>query len=478
MKLLRGMDAMFLYSETPNVHTHTLKIGVLDVSHFGGKFTFELFRQLLWLRLHLLEPLRYRLVEMPLRLHHPVWMENAEVDLDYHVRRVRVAGPGTRRELDLVIDQIASTPLDRHRPLWVMYFVEGLADNSVAVVVKIHHAVADGVASANLLARAMHFTATAEDERDPAPVGAAPETRQLLAAACGARVRQFARLPRLIRQTAEGIWRLRQATKRRSRHPELAGRFSPAPTFFNHKLSPGRRYASTTLALADVKQTGKQAGITINDLVLTVAAGALRELLLRYDGRADRPLIASVPTSLSTDPDRVCGNEVGALNVSLPVQVDDPLQRVKLTSLGTAIAKEDTNLLGPALIASWMEYLPPAIAPALFRWLANRTTRSKLQNLTISNVPGPKERGHVGGTMLREFYSIGPLLPGSAMNITVWSYVDQLNISVLTDDATLRDPHEVTDAMIHAFIEIRRAVGISGALTTVDSAMGAAEAIA
>jgi WS/DGAT/MGAT family acyltransferase len=472
------MDAMLLYTETPNVHTHTLKIGVLDVSRFDGEFSFDLLRQLLWRRLHLLEPLRYRLAEVPLRLHHPVWVPNSAVDLDYHLRRVSVDCPGGRRELDRLTGEVAGTQLDRSRPLWQMYVVEGMADGCIPVIVKMHHALADGVASANLLARMMQFTATAEEEREPAPPGSLPAPARLLAAAVRDHATQLLRLPRLIAQTVTGVWRLRQAAKRRGPDPQLAAWFSPAPTFFNHTLSAGRRYASATLALADIKQTSKQLGITINTLVLAISAGALRELLLRYDGRADRPLTASVPASLNITPNRVIGNELGVLNVSLPVQVDDPIERIKVAMLGAAIAKENFNLLGPQLIASWEDYLPPAVAPRLFGWLSRRDEQSKLQNLTISNVPGPRERGRVGGAMLREFYSVGPLLAGSAMNITVWSYVDQLNISVLTDEVTMRDPHEVTDAMVHAFTEIRGAAGLSKELTELDTAMGSAEAIA
>ncbi|MEO6793235.1 MAG: wax ester/triacylglycerol synthase family O-acyltransferase [Mycobacterium sp.] len=476
MKRLRGMDALLLYSETPNVHTHTIKIGVIDVSYFNGVFTFELFRDLLWRRLHLLEPFRYQLVDVPLHLHHPVWLEHAPIDLDYHLRRVALPSPGGRRELDRVTGEIASTPLDRHRPLWEMYIVEGLADGSVAVIVKIHHTLADGVASANLLARAMQFTATPEDEREPVPPNAPPSAVRLLGLAGIDHLRRIIALPRLLGQTGEGVWRLRRAAKRRGRHPQLAGRFSPAPTFLNHTLSPGRHFASATLSLADIKATSKHLGIKINDLVLATAAGALRELMLRYDGRADRPILASVPASLGTNPDRLSGNELGALNVSLPVQVDDPLERVRLTALGAAFAKEDFTLLGPSLLGAWLEYLPPTLAPRLFRWLAMRKAQTLLQNLTISNVPGPRERGQVGGAMLREFYSVGPLVAGAGMNITVWSYVDQLNISVLTDDLTLHDAHEATDAMIHAFIEIRRAAGISEELTAVATAMPTAEA--
>ncbi|HLR98970.1 wax ester/triacylglycerol synthase family O-acyltransferase [Mycolicibacillus parakoreensis] len=477
MKRLHGMDALLLYTETPTVHTHTLKIGVLDVAQFDGEFDFEVLRGLLWRRLHLLEPFRYRLVAVPGRLHHPVWLENAALDIDYHVRRARVRAPGGRRELDALIGEIAGTALDRGRPLWEMHVVDGMADGSLPVIVKIHHVLADGVASANLLSRAMGFTGTAADERTPAPAASPPSAAALLLAAGRDHLRLIADLPRLVARAVTGVWRLWRATRARGPHPDLAGLLSPAPTFFNHTLTPQREFASATLALADVKQTGKQLGVTINELVLATTAGALRELLLRYDGRADRPLIASVPASLDRDPDRVVGNELGAMNVSLPVHVDDPLERVRLTVLGTGIAKEEFTLLGPELIASLLEYLPPALAPGMFGWLSRRAGGTTLQNLTVSNVPGPRERGSLGGAMLREFYSVGPLLAGSALNITVWSYVDQLNIAVLTDDRTVGDPHEVTDAMVHAFTEIRRAAGLPGELTAVTTALAAAPAV-
>src|SRR6202044_494369 len=158
VKRLNGMDAMLLYSETPNMHTHTLKVAIIDPSGGDADFSFDDFRRHLRRRLHLLEPLRYKLVDIPWRLHHPMWLENCDVDLDYHLRRVQVPAPGGGRELDAVIGEVASTPLDRSRPLWEFHFAEGLAGGRFALIGKIHHALADGVASVNLLARAMDLT--------------------------------------------------------------------------------------------------------------------------------------------------------------------------------------------------------------------------------------------------------------------------------------------------------------------------------
>ena len=284
------------------------------------------------------------------------------------------------------------------------------------------------------------------------------------------------KLPRLVSETATGVSRVRRRSKERGQHPDLARNFAPPPCFINHVVSPGRRFATAPLALSDVKETSKHLGVTLNDIVLATAAGALRRLLLRYDGRADAPLIAGVPVSFNTCQDRLVGNEFTYLTPSLPVHIDDPLERVRLTSVSTAIAKENNQLLGPTLLPAWLSYLPPALAPGVFRRQARRVESASVMNLTISNVPGPRERGDIEGATISEIYSVGPIVAGSGLNITVWSYVDQLAISVLTDDRTLDDPHEATDAMLEAFIELRSAAGLSADLTPVGTAMPLAAA--
>jgi diacylglycerol O-acyltransferase len=471
MKRLSGMDAMLLYSEAPEIHMHTIKIGILDVSGVDGGFTFELWRQDAYPRLLTLAPLRYQLVDIPLKLHHPMWRVNADIDVDYHLRRVSVPAPGGRRELDQVIGEIASTPLDRNHPLWVMYVAEGLVDGRVAVIHKVHHALADGVASANQMAKALDGASWGGRA---APVDSELATADLLRAAARDHVGQVRRTPKLIRQTAVGITRVRRRSRERGSHPDVARNFAPPPTFINHVVSPGRRFATAPLSLSDVKEVGKQLGVTINDMVLATAAGALRELLLHYDGSADAPLIAGVPASFNTSPDRLTGNEFSYMTPSLPVHISDPLERVRVTAMSANIAKENHQLLGPTLMAAWMAYLPPPLAPAAFRWQSKRLESSAVMNLSISNVPGPRELGHIEGATITEIYSVGPLVAGSGMNITVWSYVGQLNISVLTDDATVNDPHEVTEAMVKSFADIRAAAGFLSEPTPIGAVLPSA----
>jgi diacylglycerol O-acyltransferase len=474
MKRLGGWDAMLLYSETPNVHMHTIKVAVVDAAHLRGEYDFDRFRRTVRRRMHTLEPLRYQLVDVPLKLHHPMWLENLKVDLDYHLRRARVASPGGRRELNELIGQIASTPLDRGRPLWEFHFVEGMADDRFAVVCKVHHTLADGVASANLLARAMD--PAAPDDEDAYPTDLPPSASALLRAAALDHAKQLGKLPGLVKRTAEGIGRVRRRSRERDKHPELARNFHPPKTFINHVVSPTRKFATATLALADVKEIKGLLGVSINDLVMAVAAGALRELRLRYDGHSNDPILATVAVSTDASPDRITGNELNGLFMSLPVHIDDALERVRLTHLATGVAKENYNLLGPALPGRWAAFLPPALAPWAFRKIARRDAPNALYNVPVSNVPGPRERGRIADAPISEIYSVGPVMAGCGINITVWSYVDQLNISVISDDLTVNDPHEVTDAMVDAFSEIRTAAGQSGSLTEVATAMAPASA--
>jgi diacylglycerol O-acyltransferase len=470
VKRLTGWDAFLLYSEAPNVHMHTIKVAVIELQDLGDRtFGVAEFRQVLGSRMYKLDPFRYELVDIPFKFHRAMWRENCDVDLEYHIRPWQLPAPGGRRELDEAIGQIASTPLDRSRPLWEMYFVQGLANGRIAVVAKIHHALADGVASANLIALGLDLQSGPQTDDEDYQADPPPSSRKLLGSAFRDHLRQIGRVPATIKYTAQGVNRVRQSSRKLS--PELTRPFTPPKSFINHLLTPERRFATATLSLADIKQTSKHLGVSINDLVLAISAGALRKLMLKYDGQADHPLLASVPVAFDFDPARISGNFFTGVLMPVPVHLDQPLARVEQAHETAVAAKESNNLIGPELVSRWANYIPPVTFERVFKWLSHTAEHNKVLNLNISNVPGPRERGRVGGALVTEIYSVGPLTAASGLNITVWSYVDQLNISVIADGATLDDPHEVTDAMIDEFVEIRSAAGLSDDLTVVETAM-------
>lgn len=203
------------------------------------------------------------------------------------------------------IGRIASTPLERSRPLWEFHFVEGMANDRFAVVCKVHHTLADGVASANLLARAMDPMDAVDDQATP--TDPTPSTGALPRAAALDHAKQIGKLPNLVKHTVHGIERVRRWTRARDQHRRIARNFHPPETFINHLVSPTRKFASATLALADVKETKTLLDVTISDLVMALAAGALRQLRLRYEGSSDDPILATVAVSTDASRDRITG---------------------------------------------------------------------------------------------------------------------------------------------------------------------------
>lgn len=474
MKRLTGWDAFLLYIEAPNVHMHTLKIAIVELDGLGGrKFGVEDYRRVLSMRLHKLDPMRYQLVDIPFKFHHPMWRENVHVDLEYHVRPMTLPAPGGRRELDDAIGQIAGVPLDRSRPLWEMYFIDGLADGRIAVVNKIHHALADGVAAANLLRHGCDLSSGLGDDQDAYETDPAPTKWQLIRSACRDHIRHAAQIPSTIAYTAAGVNRVRRSSRKFG--PDLTMPFSPPPSFMNHVLRPERRFATASLALADILETKVALGVSINDLVLAMSAGALRKAALRYDGHADHPLLASVPVSFDFSSDRISGNRFTGVMMPVPIDLDDPLERIRSVHEGAQVAKETNQLIGPELVSRWSNYLPPIGIEALFKKLSQKDGETKVFNLNISNVPGPREPLRIGGATVTEIYSVGPLTAGSGINITVWSYVDQLNISVMTDLDSVQDAHEISSAMVDEMVEIRRAAGLSEKLTVIEKALAQAD---
>ena len=469
MERLTGLDASFLYNETPTLHMHTLKYTVLDVRTVPGGYDFARFQHELERRLHLLPPFRRRVVPVPLELHHPVWIEDPDFDLSYHVRRIGVPPPGGRPEMDAVIAEIASWPLDRTRPLWEIWMLEGLEGGRVGFLAKIHHTVADGVAAAAMLANVMATSPADVDPPPPARVWrpeAQPSKWRLFVDAVRDLIAGLVRLPRLLRRTFPRV----KAVAEHRRTSEVA---TPRPildtakTPFNGALTPHRSFATATLPLADVKTVKDAFGVTVNDVVLAMVAGSLRAWLSKRGALPDRALVAGVPVS-TDDPDgmrRLGGNKVSNMFTSLRTDIADPVARLHAIHDVTSAAKEMHNLLGADMLADWSEYTPPKP----YSWFMRQYGRFRLAerhrppiNLVVSNVPGPRDPLYVAGARMEGIYSVGPILEGIGLNVTVWSYCDQMNVGVLACREHIGEPHEITGGMADALAELVELTCASG----------------
>jgi WS/DGAT/MGAT family acyltransferase len=438
MQRLSGLDATFLYFETPTNHLHVSAVMVFDPATTPGGYSFEKVKEFIRGRLHLIPQFRQRLARVPFNLHHPVWFEDPEFDLDYHVRRIAVPSPGGPEELAELAGDIVSRPLDRERPLWELWIVEGLRDGHIAVVAKMHHSTVDGVSGANMMMYL--FDLEAEPGEVPAPPENwepehKPSDAELLAYAARSLVRRPLQAARVIPGTiraATSMVKLRRSDERSSGALPLTG----PRTSFNRPLTPHRNIAFLSIPLDDIKQIKQAFGCTVNDVVLGVCTGALRQYLEEGGELPDRPLVATCPVSVRTDENEqeVGANRVSAMFVNLPVDEADPVERLRRIGSSTKGAKEEHNALGARLLMEWAELA----APNTFALGARLYTRMKLadrhppaNNLVISNVPGPPFHLYFAGARLVALHPLGPIFDGAGLNITVLSYMDTIGFGFI-----------------------------------------------
>ena len=447
MEEMTGLDARFLYSETPTVHMHTLKIVVIDARRRPAPLTPDLFRDLLEERLDRMPVLRRRPVAVPLRLGRPVWIDDPDFDLARHVTWCRAPEPGGKRELADIAARVAAVPLDRDRPLWDMTVVDGLEGGRVAVVVKLHHALADGGSAVAMLQNAF-VTDPARAVEDPFRPEPEPTDGVLLRRAMRARGRRLRELPDLGRQTLAGLRAARSAALEVGGTP--AAPFSGPRTSLNVSLSAERTFAMTELAIAELLAIKTAVGATLNGVFLALCAGALRRYLGKRGEPTERSLVAGVPVGIRQGTDHLSGNHVDSMYVPLPVDLADPAERLRAVHDAAVRARRIREAMGHGLLERRAAMTPVNLYSPVIRLWGRTGLSNRLRppiNLVASNVPGPREPLEAGGGVIGALYSVGPILEGIGLNVTAWSYVDQLHVSVLGCPVSLPDPWELTEAM-------------------------------
>jgi WS/DGAT/MGAT family acyltransferase len=432
MERLSGLDASFLYLETPSLHMHVVMTSVVDPATVPGGYSFPRLKEMIAERLPQAPVFQRRLVEVPLRWGHPVWVDDPDFDIDYHVRLAAVPKPGGLRELADIAGDIAGRQLDRSKPLWEMWIIEGLAHDRVGFVTKMHHSTVDGVSGAELLSILFDLSA------DPGPLPLPPDRLlddripsglELMSQATIDRAMTPFKITRDLVRTGQRVLDVRKVRIGSEDRPGLGKAALPlsAPrTSFNGALSRRRSVAFTAIGLDDVKRLKSSLGVTVNDIVLAVCTGALRNFLIQGDELPDKPLVAVVPVSVRTETENVRGsNKVSSMFVQLPSQLADPLERVEAIHQGTKGAKEEHNALGADTLLNWAEHATPnlfANAARLYSRMQLADKHRPIANLVISNVPGPDFPLYLGGSELECGFPLGPVMEGMGVNITIMSY--------------------------------------------------------
>jgi WS/DGAT/MGAT family acyltransferase len=462
MQRLTGIDATFLYMETPSAYMHVAGLMILDPSTVEGGFSMDDMRSFYESRLHLAAPFRRRLVEVPMGLHHPLWVEDPDFDLDYHLRHIAVPQPGGARQLAELASHLVTIQLDRSRPLWECWAIEGLEHGHVAVLTKVHHAAIDGVSGNEITVAMLQLS---PDDEAPPPAeewqpDRIPTEIERLGYAMNSLVRQPFRLAKTLRRTAETALR----TRTRNRQPDVdppPGFFAAPRTSFNVSLTPHRNFSFTSVSLAEVKAVKNAFGVSVNDVVLALCAGSLRNYLDGQDEHPDAPLVAMVPVSVRTEEQQgTMGNQVSQMLCTLATDIDDPVKRLQAIHDGTQQAKGQLNAIGADALTDWAEFAAPALAGRAAR-LYSRTKMADrhrpLFNVTISNIPGPPFPLYSNGARMVANYPMGPIFDGGGLNITVMSYLDQLDFGLVACADLIPDVWSVADGLSAALEELKKA---------------------
>jgi diacylglycerol O-acyltransferase len=459
MQRLSGIDAAFLYMETPAQHMHGVGVTIVDPSTIPGGYDFDAMAAEFVRRLMELPGFRRRLVEFPLGLDHPAWID-ARVDIASHVVRTALPAPGTPAQFEAFVGDYAGRQLRRDRPLWEFCIVEGLEGGRLAVLAKIHHSIIDGVSGSQMM-QEIYDAEPIAPPRDWHPEGfgedeAAPSLFDLAAASLQARVTDPLRAVSTVATTlvsaAEAI--VGSAGEGHVTLP-MAAPLTP----FTHSLTPRRSVSFARASLADVKLVKRAFDVTVNDVVLAACTMAMRRRLDEVGARPERPLVASVPVSArQSGKEAQSFNRVSAMFVGLPVHLDDPVEMLLEVSRESSAAKKMIARLGKDLLGDWVELLPPLLfaqAMQLYSALRLAERHAPVHNLVVSNVPGPPFPFYAGGAKVLAVYPLGPILEGAALNVTVFSYEDALDVGVVTCPELVRGVGRICEAVVDAIAELK-----------------------
>jgi WS/DGAT/MGAT family acyltransferase len=458
MRQLSGLDNSFLAMESTSTYGHVSSLAIFEPG--DTTLTFDDVRRLVAERLHLVAPFRRRLVGVPLNLDNPYWIEDPDFDLDYHLRHIAVPPPGNEQQLAELGAQLAAKHLDRRRPLWEMYVIEGLEGGAVAELTKIHHACIDGVSGAEILGVLLDLS----PEPPPVPPPDKPwkpesEPSQWSMLARGvtglvARPRVGWRLARRTVPRLGAVARNFSVVLPSVRRPRelLSSTGMNAPrTPVNGSITPHRRFAFGSLPLSDVKYVKQHLGGTVNDVVMAMCAGALRRWLIDHDALPQAPLLAMVPVSVRTDEQRgTFGNRVSAMIVELPTDEANPVERFCRVHDEMRVAKEQHHAIPADMLQDFAQFTPPSVLGMASRVAARMKIADRVNppfNVVISNVPGPQFPLYSAGAMLRGIYPLSAIADGVGLNMTLMSYNGHLDFGFLAAREMVPDIWHMIDEL-------------------------------
>jgi diacylglycerol O-acyltransferase len=462
MQRLSGLDASFLYLETPAQPLHVCSILEVDTSTAPDGYSFARLRDELRARIASIPEFRQKLVDNRLNLDHPAWVEDDTFDIDRHLHRIALPPPGGRLELSDVCGRIAADPLDRDFPLWEMWVIEGIAGGDaqkggrMVVMTKVHHASVDGVTGADVLAR---LCGVEPDVPAAEPVQGPGKANSVQLAVSG--LANFVTRPlRLATVVPTTMSTVVDIVRRIPSGHTMAVPFRAPRTRFNDAITRARTIAYVELDLEDIKKVKNRFAVTVNDVVMALCAGVLRRVLLERDQLPDTSLVATVPVSVHDKSDRPGRNQLSALFTRLETQIADPAERLRAIARVNAVAKEHSSAIGATLLLDWAQFAARTLfAPALRLYAGTGLARRPIHNVVISNVPGPQVPLYFLGCRVHAMYPLGPVFHGAGLNITALSLTGKLDIGIIACRELVPDVWHLADEFESALKELLDVTG-------------------
>ena len=461
---LTGLDALFLYAETQSMPMHVAVTAILDPSTVPGGYSFEKMRDHLARRVPLVPKLMRRVEQVPLRLHHPIWVDDPDYKVEDHVHRTCLDPPADDRALARFVSEMVSRPLDRSRALWEFWVIEGLTDGRIALTGKVHHCALDGVSAADLMPAFFGLSP------DPDPV-VAPEARpaerpgdlELVGWSVSDRAAHLMGGVAAIGRV--GIASVGVRVRRRTNDGAGGTPLTAPRTPYNGAITASRSIAFGRLPLKKVRKVRQATGVKLNDVILAVTAGAFREHLAELGQLPEQPLVAAVPMSVRAEDARgqgETGNQLSVLFVPLHTEIADPLERLRATAADAMSAKQENALFGSRTLADLAEVLDPLAVTAALEVYSRAGLADRHRppvNAVVSNVPGPPMPIYLGGAKALSLFPMGPVVESVGLNLTVLSYRNHLDVGLLAASALVPDAWEVLRHLRPAFDELAAAAG-------------------
>lgn len=461
---LGGLDAALLYCETPAMHMHVCGIALLDPTPHRPEHLFGSIRSLLLDSVANVPMMRKKLATVPLGVGRPFWVDDVNFDIDRHLHRCRVAAPGDDRALADLIGEIASVPLERDRPLWQVWVLDGLDDGRVGLLAKIHHAGIDGTTALNVMSQVFDLKpARAKPSSPPSTWRSepSPPVVSLMATSFRTLAQRSFGLVTLAPSTVARFGSLalrRRTSKDRSR----SALFHAPRTSFNATVTSHRSVAFTDVSLSEVKRIKDACGVKVNDVIVAIVAGALRNYLSSRNELPARPLVAAEPVSVHERTPTSGGvTRLSVMFSTIATDEEDPGKRLQKIASANAEAKKLNERVGADTLMRWSEFVwcyGYSLGSRLYWALHLADHHPVAYNLLLSNVPGPPVTLYLAGARCTDVYPFGPIFDGAGLNVTAITNDDRIGLGIIACSDLVPDVWEVAEAISDSFQELLKAM--------------------